>query len=117
MEYLKLGIIVLLLDAIYLSTVGGQFSTMIRSIQGSNVKMRYGSVIACYILIIYMLNHFIIQPRKSIKDAFMLGACTYGIYDTVNYAIFKKYKLHLAIIDTIWGGILFSLATFITRKL
>ena len=117
MEYLKLGMIVLVLDAVYLYTFGGQFSAMIKNIQGSNVKMRYGSVVACYILVVYMLNHFIIQPKKGIKDAFMLGACTYGIYDTVNYAIFNKYKLHLAIVDTIWGGMLFSLATLITRKL
>ncbi|MHA2083103.1 MAG: DUF2177 family protein [Candidatus Thorarchaeota archaeon] len=117
MEYLKLGIIILLLDAVYLSTFGGRFAEMIKDIQGSNIKLRYGSAIACYILIIYMLNHFIIKPKRGIKDAFILGACAYGIYDTVNYATFKKYKLHLAIMDTIWGGILFALTTLIARKL
>ena len=117
MEYLKLGIIILLLDAVYLSTFGGQFSAMIKTIQGTDVKMRYMSAIICYMFIIYMLNHFIIETKKNIKDAFILGACTCGVFDTVNYAIFKKYKLHVAVIDTLWGRILFSLATLITRKL
>ena len=59
-----------------------------------------------------MLNHFIIKPKRGIKDAFMLGI-KYGIYDTVT--IPKKYKLHLAIMDTIWGGILFALTTLISK--
>ena len=117
MEYLKLGIIILLLDAVYLYTFGGRFVTMIENIQGSRIALRYGSAMACYILIIYMLNRFIIQPKRSITDAFMLGACTYGVYDTVNYATFKKYKLNLAIIDTLWGGTLFALTALIARKL
>tara|TARA_B100001250_G_C19594832_1_gene697964 strand:- start:105 stop:458 length:354 start_codon:yes stop_codon:yes gene_type:complete len=117
MEYLKLGIIILLIDAIYLSSVSGKFSSMIKDIQNKKVSIRYGSVIVCYILIIYLLHHFIISPKKSLIDAFILGICVYGIFDTVNYAIFDKYKLHLAIIDTLWGGTLFTLATHIFRSL
>ena len=117
MEYLKIGIILLLLDAIYLSVFGGKFTQMIKSIQGSEVVMRYGSTIVCYTIIVYMINYFIIIPKRSIMDAFILGVCTYGVFDTVNYAIFKKYKLHLAIIDTLWGGTLYALTTLIFRKL
>ena len=117
MEYLKLGIIILLIDGIYLSTMGGKFSDMVKDIQNAKVNIRYGSAFVCYILIIHLIHHFIIQPKRSLVDAFTLGICAYGIFDTVNYAIFDKYKLHLAIIDTLWGGILFALATHIFRSL
>lgn len=117
MEYLKLGLILLLIDSMYLYLTGSHFKTMIANIQGSKVNIRYGSVILCYILIIYMLNHFIIKPKRSIKDAFILGLCSYGIFDTVNYALFKKYKLNLAIIDMLWGGILYASSVFIYRQL
>ena len=117
MQYLKLGIILLLLDAFYLSIFGSKFVDMIKSIQGSDVALRYGSAIVCYAIIVYMINHFIIIPKRSIIDAFILGACTYGVFDTVNYAVFNKYKLHLAVIDTLWGGTLYALTTLIFRKL
>jgi len=117
MEYLKLGIILLLVDAIYLSTMGGEFSAMIKDIQSKRVNLRYSSAFVCYVLIIYLIHHFIIQPKRSLIDAFILGVCVYGVFDTVNYAIFDKYKLHLAIIDTLWGGILFTLVTHIFRSL
>lgn len=117
MEYLKLGVILLLLDAIYLSVFGGQFTKMIKSIQGSDVVLRYGSAIVCYVIIVYMINYFIIIPKRSIMDAFILGACTYGVFDTVNYAVFKKYKLNLAVVDTLWGGTLYALTTLIYRRL
>lgn len=117
MQYLKLGIILLLFDAFYLSLFGSEFGQMIKSIQGSDVALRYGSAIVCYAIIVFMINHFIIIPKRSVMDAFILGACTYGVFDTVNYAIFKKYKLHLAVIDTLWGGTLYAITTLIFRKL
>ena len=117
MEYLKLGVILLLLDAIYLSTFGNQFKTMISNIQNNKVTIRYGSVIVCYILIVYMLKYFIIEPKRSVKDAFVLGVCSYGIFDTVNYALFNKYKLSLAILDTLWGGTLYAATTLIYKRI
>jgi uncharacterized membrane protein len=117
MEYLKLGLIILILDAIYVAFVASKFGNMIKNIQNKAIDLRYGSIIVCYILITFALNHFIIQPNKPITDAFLLGICIYGVFDTVSFAIFKKWSLSLTIIDALWGGVLFSLATYIYRKL
>ena len=117
MEYLKLGAILLALDAVYLTLVGNRFKTMIESIQKSSMKLRYGSIAACYVLILFGLKHLIMDHKRPIADAFILGFMVYGVFDTVNYAIFRKWDLQMAIVDAIWGGVLFSLTTHIYRLL
>ena len=39
-----------------------------------------------------------------------LGKCT-------NYAIFKKWNMTAVIMDTLWGGILFSLTRYLTTQI
>ena len=67
--------------------------------------------IICYLLIIYGLNYFIIDTKKSIKDAFILGIFVYGVYETTSYAILDKWNMKAVTLDTLWGGILFALTT------
>ena len=63
------------------------------------------------------LNYFIIKPKRSISDAFLLGLVIYGTYETTNWAIFTKWSIQTVIIDTLWGGTLFALTAFIVRSL
>ncbi len=63
------------------------------------------------------LNYFIIKPKRSISDAFLLGLVIYGVYETTNWAIFNKWSVKSVIIDTLWGGILFASTAFIVRSL
>ena len=109
-------LLLLLLDSIYIWTMYPSFLNMYNSIQGG-LKVKYWSAALCYIFLGILLNHFIIRPKKSIKDAFLLGLCVYGVYDATTYALLKKYSLKLAIIDTLWGGTLFALVTWIYSKL
>jgi uncharacterized membrane protein len=41
----------------------------------------------------------------------------YGVYETTNYAIIKKWSPYAIVLDTVWGGILYTLVTYFTRKL
>lgn len=109
--------IMLLLDSIYLATVGSSFSRMIQAIQGSPIQIQYGSVAVCYSLLVGALYYFIIKDKKNAINAFLLGIVIYGVYDTTNYATIKNWKLHLAVIDTIWGGLLFYLTSIIVYRL
>ena len=118
MEYIILAVLMLLFDAIYLSTAGGSlFHPMIKNIQGEKMKLNiYGAIIA-YILLFIVLYKFIIVEKKSEIDAFILGACIYGIFDFTNMALFSKYEWVPAIVDMIWGGSLFFITTKITYAL
>ena len=71
----------------------------------------------CYIFLIVGINYFIIKPRKSVTDAFLLGLVIYGVYETTNYALFKNWSILTVIIDTLWGGLLFASTTYIVNML
>jgi uncharacterized membrane protein len=51
--------------------------------------------------LIFGLNYFIINDKKSVLDAFILGIIIYGVYETTNYSLLKKWPLTVVIVDTI----------------
>ena len=108
-DILKLSIIFTLIDSIYLYLMSNNFKTMIKHIQGSDLKMRFIPTIFCYIFLIFSLYYFIVSQKAPIVTAFLLGISIYGVYETTNLAIFEKWDPIIAIIDTLWGGILFSI--------
>ena len=112
---LSIAICMLLLDAIYLSIFGKQFVKMIIQIQNSPFQMKRISAILCYLLLTVGLYYFIILPKRSLFDAFLLGIVIYGVYDTTNHSTITKWKWNLALLDTVWGGTLFMLTTYFVR--
>jgi uncharacterized membrane protein len=110
-----LAIIMLILDGVYLFIFGSSFRKMISSIQHSNFTIRIISVILCYIILVFGLYYFIIKDNKTLFEAFLLGFVIYGVYDTTNYATFTNWKWNLALLDTMWGGILFALTTYLYK--
>jgi len=109
------AIIFVCLDAMYLNLLKGYFNKQVQDIQGSQIEFNLLAAIICYIFLIIGLNYFIIRPRRSVNDAFLLGIVIYGVYETTNWTIFKKWSPLSVIIDTLWGGTLFGLTTFIMR--
>lgn len=116
-QYVISAITVLSLDYVYLTTFSKAFSKQIESIQRSPLQMNVYSAIACYVLIIFGLNYFIINKKASLLDAFLLGFVIYGIFDTTTLALFKDWSIKLAVIDSVWGGILFMTTTYMTYKI
>ena len=91
----------------------GYFENQIKQVQGSAVKFNLLGAAICYIFLIIGINYFIIKPKRSIQDAFLLGLIIYGVFETTNMALFSKWSWITVIIDTLWGGLLFALTTFI----
>jgi uncharacterized membrane protein len=111
------SILLVLIDSVYLSTIGTPvFEKTVAAIQGSKLVVNMPPAIFTYILMAIILNYFIISANKPAFDAFILGFCAYGIFDFTNLAIFKNYTLKTAIMDTLWGAILFYVTTLITYK-
>ena len=112
------SILLVLIDAVYLSMIGkSAFEKTVSAIQGSKLVVNMPPAIFTYILMAIILNYFIISANKLAFDAFILGFCVYGIFDFTNLAIFKNYTLKTAIMDTLWGAILFYVTTLITYKI
>ena len=52
--------------------------------------------------------------RNCVIFGFLWGFITYGIFDFTNLALFNKYPLDVAVIDTIWGGVMTTISLIIT---
>ena len=111
------AVILLALDSIYLSKVSSFFNTLVKDIQGSKINLHMGSAIFCYFFVILGLNYLVIQKNNNLTDAFILGLTTYGIFEATNMAIFDKWNLSgYALLDIVWGGILYATTTYLTDK-
>ena len=111
------AIIFVVLDSIYLNLIKDYFVKQINLVQNSPIKIDFLAIVLCYIFLIFGINYFIIQPNRSIQDAFILGIIIYGVYETTNKALLTKWSWLTVIMDTLWGGILFALTTYIIKKI
>jgi uncharacterized membrane protein len=111
------AIVMISLDFVYLSVMKGYFMNQVKNVQGSALKVNYLGAAICYIFLVAGINYFIIKPRKSVSDAFLLGLVIYGVYETTNYALFSNWSIVSVIIDTLWGGLLFASTAYIVEKM
>ena len=111
------AIVMISLDFVYLTVMKGYFNNQVKRVQGTPLQINYLGAAICYIFLITGLNYFIIKPRKSVTDAFLLGIVIYGVYETTNYALFSNWSIISVIIDTLWGGLLFASTTYVVEKI
>lgn len=116
-EIVLSGCIMLALDSMYLYAMRETLALQIASVQRVSIQFRYLGALLCYALLIAGLYYFILRTRRPITDAFLLGILIYGVYETTNYATFKKWTPFMLVTDTLWGGVLLALTTFITYKI
>ena len=106
------GIVLFTIDYIFITSYfGGEYNILIKNIQKSKMEVNIFSAIIAYAFLIGIIYYFIIKVRRSVVDAAILGSLTYGIYAWTIYALLKNWSLKIAVIDTIWGGVLFGLTT------
>jgi len=104
------------IDFAYLSLIKGHFTRQIVAVQGSPMTVNLFGAVVTYVFLIFGLNYFIIGPRRSAQDAFLLGLMVYGVYDFTNLALLSKWQLFTAVTDTLWGGSLFYITTVLVHK-
>ena len=120
MNKIKLLIIILILDYLWIIRFKGKiinYDDKIKAVQGRETKLTKDSYIKFFILytlIVYLIDKYDIN--NSYLDKFMLGISVYGIFNLTNSIIFEKWDYQVVITDTLWGGILFCLATFIEKN-
>lgn len=112
-----LSVIMVIFDAIYLNAIGNIYGDQVAKVQRTAMNVKWEGAVACYLLMIAGLYYFIIKDNRSVFDAFLLGILVYGVYDATTYAIFKKWSPLLAVVDTLWGGVLFALTTMLTYQI
>ena len=110
--YLTYIVLLALFDIPWLLTIGSSYAKTITSIQGgSPPEYRMMGALPVYLGLAYLLMY-----AKTVEQAFLIGAASYAVYDFTVYALMKKYPLWLALADTLWGGILFSIAFTVYKR-
>jgi uncharacterized membrane protein len=97
---------------------------MIQGIQGKDMILNKKYGLVAYILLAISISIFSIPKIRDthlLQDSFFyggfLGIIIYGTFDFTNLAIFQNYLLKIGIIDTLWGGLLLSLSSYIVKKI
>lgn len=96
------------------------YNTHVVRIQGSPLKIKMGTALITYVMIALCIYYFGIRNNinSSLKDklidALMLALAIYGSFDLINYALFDKLPLHIALADMLWGLISVTLTILIT---
>ncbi len=105
------AVLLVIADLPWLMVSAPYVSNMVQRIQGSPLKLSYLPAAVVYVAMAYLL-----LQTKTPLEAFYMGAATYAVYDFTNLATLKNYDISFAVVDTLWGGILFALARFILNR-
>ena len=116
-SFLSILVILVLIDSVYLFLTKSIFGEMVAKIQRTAIQFRLVGAIIVYLLLAVALYYFIVKPGLSVWKAGLLGLVIYGTFDFTNYAMFKNYDLKIAIMDTVWGSLLFALTTLVYKKM
>lgn len=113
-QLVQLGIaslLIVLVDLPWLMVSAPYVGGMIQRIQGSPLKLQYLPAV-----IVYLALGYLVLQTKTPLEAFYMGAATYAVYDFTNLATLKNYDLSFALVDSLWGGILFALVRFVLNR-
>jgi uncharacterized membrane protein len=120
----------LILDFVYIASVSIFYKKSVKHIQGGDdMRLNIYSGILCYVIMIIGLVFitftqlsrygslrslsYLNKLQYALRFGGILGFVIYGVFNTTNMAIFKRYSIPLAIIDIIWGTILYTIATYV----
>lgn len=101
------------IDYVYLQAIKNYFQWQVATVQKTPMKVNLWGAALCYLFLVVGIYYFIIRDKRSYWDAFLLGLVIYGVFETTNYALFKDWSFITVILDTLWGGILFALTTYV----
>ena len=107
LKLLKISIIMLIIDVIYLKLNNKFYAKLVKKIQ--NKKLKTNIIYATFAYLCMIISHY--KFANSNLDCIILGLAMYGVWNGTNGAIFDKWNLKVTLIDTSWG-ILLNLMVF-----
>jgi uncharacterized membrane protein len=114
-EYVKILVIAIglaVLDLPWLWINSKRVADFVNDIQGGrSMNLRLWAGIPVYIALGYMVTQQTSAPR-----AFLIGLCTYAVYDFTQVFVLDRYPIEFAFADTLWGGLLMALAWWIAHR-
>ena len=122
---IMIALIMLTLDYVWLTLNKSSYNKLVRSIQGSDLMVNAIPAGIAYALMFVGLVFIVIPMIRMSKDysfvnifkiAGTFGLCVYGIWNMTNMAIFNKYSVKVAVMDTMWGVFIYTLLAYVSIK-
>lgn len=111
-QIVSLAILLFLVDIPWLWYISGPFGETVKQIQGGKPMVsRMFFAIPVYFALAYLLT-----LANDWKQAFLIGLCTYVVYDFTNLATLQHYGFQLAVMDGLWGGTLFAITYYLAKR-
>lgn len=116
-EYVIGTIVLLVLDYIWISSNKQAYASATEAVQKSKMEPKTRFIVLSYAiflvgiyLVIQDLKHYKSWQTRLVRSA-LWGFVFYGIYNSVNAALFKNYDMSVAIKDTLWGAFVVCVST------
>ncbi len=114
-------LILLILDFLWIGLfMKNRYQNEIKQIQGTQMSVNIAYAVVSYVLMAVGLVLFVLPNIRSehrlldsFKYGFLFGIVVYGIYDFTAVAVISKWNMTTAILDVLWGGTVFFLASYI----
>ena len=114
-------LILLILDFLWIGLfMKNRYQNEIKQIQGTQMSVNIAYAVVSYVLMAVGLVLFVLPNIRSehrlldsFKYGFLFGIVVYGIYDFTAAAVISKWNMTTAILDVLWGGTVFFLASYI----
>lgn len=111
-QLISLAILIVLVDIPWLWYISGPFGETVKQIQGGKPMVsRMFFAIPVYLALAYLLS-----LANNWKQAFLIGLCTYAVYDFTNLTTLQNYGFQLAVMDSVWGGTLMAIAFYLAKR-
>ena len=116
-QFLATAVILIVVDItmIYL-VMKPLFEKQIRLIQGSVMALDPLAAVLSYIILVSGVYFFLVYPRRTLLEAFALGFFVYSTYELTSKSILRSWKWQTVVIDSVWGGSLFAITTFLALR-
>ena len=122
-KYVCTVVVLIAIDAPYLYATKNMYQQKIQRISGKPLTKRYYSGLVVYLAIALAMVIFALpRIRKdnivldSITYGGILGVTTYAVFDFTTHFMFEGWDIGISVFDSLWGGVLCSLATMIITK-
>ena len=121
--FVTIAILYLVVDLLWIYVMSPMlYMKALSKIQKSTIKFNKMYAILAYILLLVTIFKICIPLSKTYTKrkwlAFtIVGVSIYGIYNLTNAAVFSDYSAKMIIIDTLWGGVVFSMIGLLHNKI
>tara|TARA_B100001093_G_C26545021_1_gene891967 strand:- start:421 stop:789 length:369 start_codon:yes stop_codon:yes gene_type:complete len=116
-EIVKITVLMVAIDSIYLFFIKNKYGEMISNIQKSPMNVNILGAVLSYSMVVAGFYLFGYREGLSSVKTFLLGFVMYGLYETTSYALFDNWEVWALVVDSLWGGLLYLSTKLVLDRL